>query len=166
MPQAVTRNQPGPAPDSDLMRKSQRQTTHPTPPGWSPKSTNPCTTPSVPHPVPTLSLSKRHTLIHLNPSPQKPLDPFPIQATIQRHILTITDNGLTLLASLAEIARGHDDPRACPEPSRRIKTSHRQRAARILIDRLAGTDLLPAHSAVLPRLPPKVVNPRRLPHSH
>ena len=84
------------------------------------------------------------------PESPEPLDPFPIQATIQRHILTITDNGLTLLASLAEIARGHDDPRACPEPSRRIKTSHRQRAARILIDRLAGTDLLPAHSAVCP----------------
>ena len=77
-------------------------------------------------------------------------NPFPIQATIQRHILTITDNGLTLLASLAEIARAHDDPKACPEQRRRIKTSHRQRAARILIDRLAGTDLLPAHSAVCP----------------
>ena len=93
-------------------------------------------------------------------------NPFPIQATIQRHILTITDNGLTLLASLAEIARAHDDPKACPEQEpalslskpvlskaeggRRIKTSHRQRAARILIDRLAGTDLMPAHSAVCP----------------
>ena len=95
-----------------------------------------------------------------SPEPESPelLDPFPIQATIQRHILTITDNGLTLLASLAEIARAHDDPKACPEQEpalslskgRRIKTSHRRRAARILIDRLAGTDLLPAHSAVCP----------------
>ena len=47
----------------------------------------------------------------------EPLDPISIQATIQRHILTITDNGLTLLASLAEIARAHDDPKACPEPA-------------------------------------------------
>ena len=86
----------------------------------------------------------------------EPLDPFSIQATIQRHILTITDNGLTLLASLAEIARAQDDPQACPEQEpalslpkpvltkaeggRRIKTSHRRRAAQILIDRLAGTD--------------------------
>ena len=123
------------------------------------------------------SLPKGHSRARGNPesydtsdSPEQntpdSFNPFPIQATIQRHILTITDNGLTLLASLAEIARGHDDPRACPElkpalslskpvlskaeGGRRIKTSHRQRAARILIDRLAGTDLLPAHSAVCP----------------
>ena len=80
----------------------------------------------------------------------EPLDPFSIQATIQRHILTITDNGLTLLASLAEIARAQDDPKACPERSRRIKTSHRRRAAKILIDRLAGTDPNAAHNAVCP----------------
>ena len=76
------------------------------------------------------------------PESPEPLDPFSIQATIQRHILTITDNGRTLLASLVEIARAEDDPK--------VKTSHRQRAARILIDRLAGTDLLPAHTAVCP----------------
>ena len=84
------------------------------------------------------------------PESPEPLDPFSIQATIQQHILAITNNGLTLLASLAEIARAEDDPKACPEPSRRIKTSHRRRAARILIDRLAGTDLMPAHNAVCP----------------
>ena len=96
----------------------------------------------------------------------EPLEPYSIQATIQRHILTITDNGLTLLASLAEIARAQDDPKACPEQEpalslpkpvlskaeggRRIKTSHRRRAARILIDRLAGTDPNAVHSAVCP----------------
>ena len=88
----------------------------------------------------------------------EPLDPFSIQATIQRHILTITDNGLTLLASLAEIARAQDDPKACPEQEpalslskgRRIKTSHRRRAAKILVDRLAGTDPNAVHSAVCP----------------
>ena len=96
----------------------------------------------------------------------EPLEPYSIQATIQRHILTITDNGLTLLASLAEIARAQDDPKACPEQEpalslpkpvlskteggRRIKTSHRRRAARILIDRLAGTDPNAVHNAVCP----------------
>ena len=80
----------------------------------------------------------------------EPLDPFSIQATIQRHILTITNNGLTLLASLAEIARAQDDPKACPERSRRIKTSHRRRAAKILIDRLAGTDPNAVRNAVCP----------------
>ena len=96
----------------------------------------------------------------------EPLDPFSIQATIQRHILTITNNGLTLLASLAEIARAQDDPKACleqepalslskpvlskAEGGRRIKTSHRRRAAKILIDRLAGTDPNAVRNAVCP----------------
>ena len=71
------------------------------------------------HTEPALSLPKGHSRARGNPesydtsdSPEQntpdSFNPFPIQATIQRHILTITDNGLTLLASLAEIARAHD----------------------------------------------------------
>ena len=78
-----------------------------------------------------------------------------IQTTIQQHILTITNGGRTLFAALAEIARAHDAPETEPalskaEGGRMKKTSHRTRATRILIDRLAGTDLMPAHNAVCP----------------
>ena len=77
-----------------------------------------------------------------SPESPAPFDPFSIQAIIQRHILAITNNGQTLRDALLEIARAKDDPK--------VKTSHHRRAARILIDRLAGTDLMPAHSAVCP----------------
>ena len=90
-----------------------------------------------------------------------------IQATIQKHILTITNNGQTLRDILLEIAMAcpepvegaKEDPNPCPENEpvlskakggRRITAYHRIRALRTLIDRLAGTDLLPAHSAVCP----------------
>ena len=63
-----------------------------------------------------------------------------IHFIIQQHILDITNNGRTLFDSLAEIARAKEDPRACPEPSRRAKSSHRTRATRILIDRVLGTN--------------------------
>ena len=78
-------------------------------------------------------------------------EPFSIQATIQRHILTITNNGQTLRTILKDIAfADSEDATACPEPRLRITAYHRIRALRILINRLAGTDLLPAHSAVCP----------------
>ena len=41
-----------------------------------------------------------------------------------------------------------DDPRACPEPRRRIKDSHRVTAGRMLIDRLMGMRPTPFTSAV------------------
>ena len=86
--------------------------------------------------------------VSFSPEPENPdpLDPFSIQTTIQQHILTITNGGRTLFAALAEIARAHD----APEPRRKKKTSHRTRATRILIDRLAGTDLMPVHNAICP----------------
>ena len=103
---------------------------------------------------PALSLSKGAGLVPAQPN----LDPFSIQTTIQQHILAITDNCRTLHDALFEIARAcpepvegaKDDPKACPEQRRRIKTSHRWRATRILLDRGAGTDLMPAHSAICP----------------
>ena len=122
------------------------------------------------HTEPALSLPKGHSRAQpalvprhgggnpesydISDSPEQenpePLDPYSIQTTIQQHILTITDNCRTLHDALFEIARAKDDPKACPEQRRRIKTSHRWRATRILLDRGAGTDLLPAHSAVCP----------------
>ena len=59
-------------------------------------------------------------------------DPSSIHITIQQHILAITNNGRTLFDALAEIARAKDGPKA--------KSCHRARAARILIDRILGTN--------------------------
>ena len=68
---------------------------------------------------------------HVPISPD-PFDPSSIQSVIQQHILTITNNGQTLRDTLEEIARATDDPK--------VKPLHRTRAARILIDRILGTD--------------------------
>ena len=76
------------------------------------------------------------------PKSPEPLDPFSIQTTIQQHILAITDNCRTLHDALFEIARAKDDPK--------VKTSHRWRATRILLDRGAGTDPNALRNAVCP----------------
>ncbi len=55
-----------------------------------------------------------------------------IHFTIQQHIIEITNNGQTIRDTLKEIARAKDDPKVTPY--------HRARAARILLDRLLGTD--------------------------
>ena len=63
----------------------------------------------------------------------EPLDPFSIQSSIQEYILTITNNGQTLRATLKSIAF------ADPEDESVI-TFHRRRAATLLIDRLMGAN--------------------------
>ena len=73
----------------------------------------------------------------------EPLDPFSIQSSIQDYILTITNNGQTLRATLKSIAF------ADPEDESVI-TFHRRRAATLLIDRLLGTDPNALRSAVCP----------------
>ena len=87
-------------------------------------------------PAPTPSTTQQ------TPGTHSPLSTshYPLQSVIQQHILEITNNGQTLRDTLLEIARSPDDPRACPEPRRRIKPCHRARAARLLLDRLLGTD--------------------------
>ena len=105
---------------------------------------------ACPEPVngePALSLSKGHSrekpaLVprHGGGNPESygvshspdPFDTSSIQYVIQQHILTITNNGQTLRDTLKEIARAKDDPRTKP--------IHRTRAARILLDRILGTD--------------------------
>ena len=84
--------------------------------------------------------------------PESPasFNPYSTHLTIQQHILAITNNGQTLRDNLLEIARAKDNPKACPEQRRRIKTSHRQRAATLLINRLLGTDPNALRSAVCP----------------
>ena len=59
--------------------------------------------------------------------------------SIQKHILEITNNCLTLMSVLTDIYRApDDDQKACPEPSRRVKDSHRVRAGRMLVDRITA----------------------------
>ena len=82
-----------------------------------------------------------------------PLDPSSTHITIQQHILAITNNGRTLFDTLAEIARAKDGPKA--------KSCHRARAARILIDRILGTNTALPRSA--PRTEPAQVKPYRRP---
>ena len=82
-----------------------------------------------------------------------PLDPSSTHITIQQHILAITNNGRTLFDTLAEIARSKDGPKA--------KSCHRARAARILIDRILGTNTALPRSA--PRTEPAQVKPYRRP---
>ena len=76
-----------------------------------------------------------HTPSNQSREPVSPesFDPFSIQSSIQDYILTITNNGQTLRATLMEIAF------ADPEDASVIP-SHRRRAGTILIDRALGTD--------------------------
>ncbi len=62
--------------------------------------------------------------------------------TIQQHILTITNNGQTLRATLLEIARTEDDPKITPY--------HRRRAAGLLLDRVLGANPTLTRNALCP----------------
>ena len=79
-----------------------------------------------------------------SPEPENPdtLDPFSIQTSIQDYILTITNNGQTLRDALLEIARAKEDPG--------VKTSHRRRAATLLLERAVGSDPNAVRNAVCP----------------
>ena len=72
-----------------------------------------------------------------------PFDPFSIQSSIQEYILTITNNGQTLRATLMEIAF------ADPEDASVIP-SHRRRAGTLLIDRALGTNPTAVQSGLCP----------------
>ena len=92
-------------------------------------------------PAPTAETPTTHSSLSTNHPP--------LQSTIQQHILEITNNGRTLMAVLTNICLApDDDPRACPEPRRRVKDSHRVTAGRMLIDRLMGMSPTPFTSAV------------------
>ena len=94
------------------------------------------------------SHSISHSLEQENP---ESFDPY----SIQKHILEITNNCLTLMSVLTDIYRASDDdPKACPEhvegacpepepalslsKGRRVKDSHRVRAGRMLVDRITA----------------------------
>ena len=105
-------------------------------------------------PPPSADQPARHSRARGNPesydtsdSPEQntpdSFNPFSIQSSIQDYILTITNNGQTLRATLRSIAF------ADPEDESVI-TFHRRRAATLLIDRLLGTDPNALRSAVCP----------------
>ena len=105
-------------------------------------------------PPPSADQPARHSRARGNPesydtsdSPEQntpdSFNPFSIQSSIQDYILTITNNGQTLRATLKSIAF------ADPEDESVI-TFHRRRAATLLIDRLLGTDPNALRSAVCP----------------
>ena len=62
-----------------------------------------------------------------NPTSPEPFDPY----SIQKHILEITNNCLTLMTVLTDIYRAPDD-----DP--KVKDSHRVRAGRMLVDRITA----------------------------
>ena len=89
------------------------------------------------HPVPAQTEDTSHTVTqdeNQDPVSPEPFDPY----SIQKHILEITNNCLTLMTVLTDIYRAPDDPKACPEPRRRVKDSHRVRAGRMLVDRITA----------------------------
>ena len=72
-------------------------------------------------------------------------DPSSIQSIIREHIISITNDGDTLIDVLMNIA-WPDDSSACPEPGRRVKPFHRNKAGRMLLERGAGTDPTPVQA--------------------
>ena len=100
-----------------------------------------------PEPVEGAQETARHSRESGNPESPDPFDdPSSIQSIIREHIISITNDGDTLIDVLMDIAWA-DDPSACPEPGRRVKPFHRNKAGRMLLDRGAGTDPAPVFRA-------------------
>ena len=68
----------------------------------------------------------------------EPFNPFSIQSDIQKYILEITNNGLTVISALTDIYRAYDNPEDYPERRRKVKHYHRVTAGRMLLDRVLG----------------------------
>ena len=108
-------------------------------------------------PAPSAEEAERTPLTPMSPDPFD--DPSSIQSIIRDHIISITNDGDTLIDVLMDIA-WPDDPDACPEPEpalskseggRRVKPFHRQKAGKMLLERGAGRDLTPIITAVQPQ---------------
>ena len=85
-------------------------------------------------PVPSAETPGTHSPLH---SPL-PVDPFSIQSDIQKYILEITNNGLTIISALTDIYRAYDNPEDYPERRGKVKHYHRVTAGRMLLDRVLG----------------------------
>ena len=94
-----------------------------------------------------------------DPISPEPFTPSSIQSIIQEHVVAITNDGDTLVNVLMGMAYADpDDPEASPETHRRVTAYHRKNAARILLDRGAGTSCAPA-LAVAPCDTPDTTDP-------
>ena len=92
-------------------------------------------------------------------------DPSSIQSIIRDHIISITNDGDTLIDVLMDIA-WPDDPDACLEPEpvlskaeggRKVKPFHRQKAGKMLLERGAGKDPTPSITVVQARPKPSQI---------
>ena len=109
--------------------------------GPAPSAHNPTTNDVEPAPY-SIRGAIRESPEHENTEPSS------LQSSIQDYIIEITNDGDTLVDVLMDIAYADpEDPKACPEPRRRIKPFHRKYADRILMDRAFGTDPTPVRSA-------------------
>ena len=84
-----------------------------------------------------------HSNVPGNPDPSD--DPSSIQSSIRNHIISITNDGDTLIDVLIDIAWPED---------RSIKPFHRNKAGKMLLERAAGRDLTPSVTAVQSRTEP------------
>ena len=113
-----------------------------------------------PEPVEGAEEAERTPLTPMSPDPFD--DPSSIQSIIRDHIISITNDGDTLIDVLMDIA-WPDDPDACPERepvlskaegSRKVKPFHRQKAGKMLLERGAGKDPTPVLRAIRERPEP------------
>ena len=122
-------------------------------------------------PVPGAEEAARTPLTPMSPDPfDDPFDdPSSIQSSIRDHIISITNDGDTLIDVLIDIA-WPEDPAACPEQEpalsqskpvlskaeggRKVKPFHRNKAGKMLLERAAGRDLTPSVTAVQSRPEP------------
>ena len=99
-----------------------------------------------PEPVEGAQKTARHSRESGNPESPDPFDdPSSIQSIIREHIISITNDGDTLIDVLMDIAWA-DDPGTKP--------FHRNKAGKMLLDRGAGTDPTPVLRAVRDRPEP------------
>ena len=137
---------------------------------------SPCPEPvegARPEPVEGAEGAERTPLTPMSPDPFD--DPSSIQSIIRDHIISITNDGDTLIDVLMDIA-WPDDPDACPEREpvlskaegpglskaegpglskaeggRKVKPFHRQKAGKMLLERGAGKDPTPVLRAIRER---------------
>ena len=103
-------------------------------------------------PAPGAEEAARTPLTPMSPDPfdDPSDDTSSIQSVIRDHIISITNDGDTLIDVLIEVA-WPDDPL---EPIRKVKPFHRNRAAKMLLERGAGRDPTPILTAVQSRPEP------------
>ena len=157
-PPAVTHEEPGSPRLVTQLDDSLHEALGPAP--------SPCPEPvegARPEPVEGAEEAERTPLTPMSPDPFD--DPSSIQSIIRDHIISITNDGDTLIDVLMDIA-WPDDPDACLEPEpvlskaeggRKVKPFHRQKAGKMLLERGAGKDPTPSITVVQARPKPSQI---------